>query len=54
MLDLWLQCTPNATWEDVVRALEQMGEKRVAENILQIRGEGKSNHDQSKYPQVKF
>ena len=42
MLDLWLQCTPNATREDVVRALEQMGEKKVAEDILQIRGEGKS------------
>ena len=33
MLYLWLQRTPNATWEDVVRALEQMGENRVAENI---------------------
>ena len=41
MLDLWLRCTPCATWEDVVRALEQMGEKRVAENILQVHGEGK-------------
>ena len=42
MLDLWLRRTLNATWEDVARALEQMGEKRVAENILQIHGEGKS------------
>lgn len=33
MLDLWLRCTPNATWEDVVRALQQMGENTVAENI---------------------
>ena len=33
MLDLWLQRTPNATWEDVVRALQQMGENVVAENI---------------------
>ena len=35
MLDLWLRRTPNATWEDVVSALEQMGENRVAETILQ-------------------
>ena len=41
MLDLWLRRTPNATWDDVIRALEQMGENRVAENILQIHAEGK-------------
>ena len=43
MLNLWLRCTPNATWEDVVRALEQMGENRVAENIREkyIRGRSK-------------
>ena len=43
MLYLWLQRTPNATWEDVVRALEQMGENRVAENIREkcIRGRSK-------------
>ena len=43
MLDLWLQRTPNATWEDVVRALEQMEENRVAENIREkcIRGRSK-------------
>ena len=41
MLDLWLHHTPNATWDDVIRALEPMGENRVAENILQIRREGK-------------
>ena len=35
MLDLWLRCTPNATWEDVVRALQQMGENTVAEKIRQ-------------------
>ena len=33
MLDLWLRRTPNATWEDVVDALQQMGENTVAENI---------------------
>ena len=33
MLDKWLRCTPCATWGDVVRALEQMGENSVAENI---------------------
>ena len=33
MLDLWLRHTPNGTWEDVVSALQQMGENRVAENI---------------------
>ena len=43
MLYLWLQRTPNATWEDVVRALQQMGENVVAENIREkyIRGRSK-------------
>ena len=41
MLDLWLQRTPNPTWDDVIRVLKKMGENRVAENILQIRREGK-------------
>ena len=43
MLNLWLQRTPNGTWEDVVRALQQMGENRVAENIREkyIRGRSK-------------
>ena len=43
MLDLWLQRTPNTTWEDVVRALQQMGENRVAEKIREkhIRGRSK-------------
>ena len=40
MLDLWLRRTPNATWNDVMRALEQMGENRVVENICKIHGEG--------------
>ena len=35
MLSLWLRRTPNATWEDVVSALQQMEENRVAENIRQ-------------------
>ena len=35
MLDKWLRCSPNATWEDIVSALEQMGENRAAENIRQ-------------------
>ena len=35
MLSLWLRRTPNATWGDVVSALQQMGENRVAENIRQ-------------------
>ena len=42
MLDKWLQRTPNATWRDVVRALQQMGENRVAESIRQKdKGRGK-------------
>ena len=43
MLDLWLRRTPNAVWKDVVDALQQMGENRVAENIRQkyIRGGSK-------------
>ena len=32
-LFLWLRCTPNASWGDVVKALRRMGENRVAENI---------------------
>ena len=35
MLALWLQRTPNATWEDMVSALQQMRENRVAKNIHQ-------------------
>ena len=43
MLDLWLRSTPNASWVDVVSALKQMGENRVAECIHQdyIRGDSK-------------
>ena len=33
MSKLWLQCTPNATWEDVVIALQKMGKNKVAEGI---------------------
>ena len=45
MLDKWLRRVPNAAWEDVVSALEQMGENRLAETIHQksIRGGGKIN-----------
>ena len=35
MVDRWLRSTPTASWEDVVNALQQMGENRVAENIRQ-------------------
>ena len=35
MLDLWLQHAPNAAWGDVVSALQQMGENKVAEGIRQ-------------------
>ena len=35
MLSLWLRRTPNATWGDMVNALQQMRENRVAENIRQ-------------------
>ena len=42
VLDLWLQRKPDAGWRDVVSALEQMKENRVAESIRQkyVRGEG--------------
>ena len=33
MLNLWLQRTPTASWEEVVHALELMGEHREAERI---------------------
>ena len=33
MLKLWLQRTPNATWEDVVIALQKMGKNKVVEHI---------------------
>ena len=41
MLDLWLRRKPDAGWRDVVSALAQMEENRVAESIRQnyIRGE---------------
>lgn len=41
MLHLWLQCTPNAAWRDVVSALQKMGENKVAESIREnyMRGE---------------
>lgn len=32
-ISLWLQHTPDASWFAVVRALEQFGERRLAENI---------------------
>ena len=43
MLDLWLKRIPTASWGEVVYALQQMGEIRVAERIRQkyIRGECK-------------
>ena len=34
-LSLWLRRTPSASWKDVVRALQQMGENTVAERIEQ-------------------
>ena len=30
---LWLQCTPSASWRDVVGALRRMGENTIAERI---------------------
>ena len=33
MSKLWLQRTPNATWEDVVIALQKMRKNKVAEGI---------------------
>ena len=30
---LWLQCTPSASWRDVVGALRRMGEDTEAERI---------------------
>ena len=43
MLDLWLQHAPNDAWGDVVSALQQMGQNKVAEGIRQkyIREESK-------------
>lgn len=45
MLNKWLQRTPRASWGDVVSALAQIGEDRVAENVQQkyISGESKCN-----------
>ena len=34
-LDTWLHQTPSASWSDVVRALQQMGENAVAESVRQ-------------------
>ena len=43
MLDLWLRRKPDAGWRDVVSALEEMEENRVAESICQnyVRGESR-------------
>ena len=40
MLDLWLRRKPDASWKDVVSALQQMEENRVAKSIRQnyVRG----------------
>ena len=35
IFSLWLRCIPNASWRDVVGALQQMGEKTVAERLEQ-------------------
>ena len=35
MFDLWLRSHPTAAWEDVVKALQQMEEYKVAETIQQ-------------------
>lgn len=42
MLDLWLRRKLNDIWEDVVSALQQMGENGVAESIRQKYIEGRS------------
>jgi len=34
-LSLWLRCTPNSSWRNVVRALQQMGENALAERMQQ-------------------
>ena len=43
MLDLWLRRTPDAGWKDVVSALKEMKENRVAESIRRnyVRGESR-------------
>jgi len=33
VLSLWLQLIPNASWRNVIRALQQMGERALAEKI---------------------
>ena len=33
LFELWLKLTPNASWDDVVSALEGISEKRLAEEI---------------------
>lgn len=33
VLSLWLRLTPNASWKNVIRALQRMGEKALAESI---------------------
>ena len=34
-LKLWLQLTPNASWMNIVRALQQIGERTLAKRIRQ-------------------
>ena len=33
MFDVWLKSSPNASWADLITALEDMGEDRVASNV---------------------
>lgn len=36
VLSVWLRLTPNASWKNVIRALQQMGKKALAEKIQHI------------------
>ena len=33
MFDVWLKSSPNASWADLITALEAMGMDRVASNV---------------------
>ena len=41
MYDTWLRRCTNASWRDVLQALEKIGEMKVAQKILQTQLEGK-------------
>ena len=41
MYDIWLRQNTEASWRDVVQALEKLGEMKIAQRVLQTQMEGR-------------